>query len=307
MSERIQKVVARVGLGSRRAVERWIAAGEVRVNGGVADTGIAIARGDQVEIRGRKYRVVEQPARKARWLRYHKPEGRVTSRNDPDGRPTVFEQLPRLGEGRGRWVSLGRLDVNTTGLMLFTDDGELANALTHPSAELEREYAVRVRGQIDAEALERLQQGIVLEDGEARFERIVDAGGQGANHWYHVVLREGRRNEVRRLWEAVGAQVSRLSRVRFGPITLPRSLRAGRFHDLSPAEVRALEALVPDASGSKGGELGLEALQGRRKVSPRRARGGNSAAKKTSAKKASAKKASAKAAPRSRGGGKRQR
>ncbi len=281
MSERIQKVVARAGLGSRRAVERWIAAGEVRVNGAAADTGVAIARGDQVEIRGRKYRVVEHPARKARWLRYHKPEGRVTSRDDPDGRPTVFEQLPRLGEGRGRWVSLGRLDVNTTGLMLFTDDGELANALTHPSAEVEREYAVRVRGQIDPEALERLQQGIVLEDGEARFERIADAGGQGANHWYHVVLREGRRNEVRRLWEAVGAQVSRLARVRFGPVTLPRSLRAGRFEDLPPAEVRALQALIPEATGATGGELGLEPLSGRRQ-----------AGKKTGSRKRNAKKAS---------------
>lgn len=282
MSERIQKVVARAGLGSRRAVERWIAAGEVRVNGAAADTGVAIARGDQVEIRGRKYRVVEQPARKARWLRYHKPEGRVTSRDDPDGRPTVFEQLPRLGEGRGRWVSLGRLDVNTTGLMLFTDDGELANALTHPSAEVEREYAVRVRGRIDPESLERLQQGIVLEDGEARFERIADAGGQGANHWYHVVLREGRRNEVRRLWEAVGAQVSRLTRVRFGPVTLPRALRAGRFEDLPPAEVRALQALIPGVAGSAGGELGLEPLSGRRQ-----------AAKKTGSKKRSARKATA--------------
>ncbi len=267
MPERIHKVVARAGLGSRRAVERWIAAGSVRVNGRPAEAGTALAGGEQVEIEGRKYRVVEQSPRPARWLRYHKPEGRVTTRSDPEGRPTVFEQLPRLGEGRGRWISLGRLDVNTTGLMLFTDDGEIAHALTHPSAEIEREYAVRVRGAVDAAALERLTGGIALEDGEARFEQIRDAGGQGSNHWYHVVLREGRRNEVRRLWEAVGAQVSRLTRVRFGPVTLPRRLRAGRFEDLPPAEVRALQVLVPSGGGK--GALGLEPLQGRRRAKAR--------------------------------------
>jgi 23S rRNA pseudouridine2605 synthase len=217
----------------------------------------------------------------------------------------VFEQLPRLGEGRGRWVSLGRLDVNTTGLMLFTDDGELANALTHPSAEVEREYAVRVRGRIDPESLERLQQGIVLEDGEASFERIVDVGGQGANHWYHVVLREGRRNEVRRLWEAVGAQVSRLQRVRFGPVTLPRSLRAGRFEDLPPTELRALQALVPGASGGKGGELGLEPLQGRRKVTSRRTSGRHRGANKPDSRKASTKKTNTKKTSAKKGSARR--
>ncbi|MEX0607536.1 MAG: pseudouridine synthase [Halofilum sp. (in: g-proteobacteria)] len=262
MPERIHKVVARAGFGSRRAVERWIAAGSVRVNGRPAEAGTALSGGEQVEIEGRKYRVVEQPARPARWLRYHKPEGRVTTRDDPENRPTVFHQLPQLGEGRGRWVSLGRLDVNTTGLMLFTDDGEIANALTHPSAEVEREYAVRVRGQVPPEEIERLTSGILLEDGEARFEQIRDVGGQGSNHWYHVVLREGRRNEVRRLWEAIGAQVSRLSRVRFGPVTLPRHLRAGRFEDLPPADIRALQALVPQSAGA--GQLGLEPFQGRR-------------------------------------------
>lgn len=278
MPERIHKVVARAGLGSRRAVERWIAAGSVRVNGQPAEAGTAVDVGEQVEIEGRKYRVIRQSPRPARWLRYHKPEGRVTTRSDPEGRPTVFEQLPRLGEGRGRWVSLGRLDVNTTGLMLFTDDGEIANALTHPSAEVEREYAVRVRGAVDDAVLERLTRGIALDDGEAQFEHVRDAGGQGANHWYHVVLREGRRNEVRRLWEAVGAQVSRLSRVRFGPVTLPRHLRAGRFEDLPQTDVRALQALVPGV-GAASGELGLEPQVGRRK-SPTRSR---SASKKKSA------------------------
>lgn len=278
MPERIQKVVARAGLGSRRAVERWIAAGSVRVNGRPVEAGTAVDVGEQVEVQGRKYRVVQQSPRPARWLRYHKPEGRVTTRSDPEGRPTVFEQLPRLGEGRGRWISLGRLDVNTTGLMLFTDDGEIANALTHPSAEVEREYAVRVRGVVDEAALERLTRGVVLEDGEARFEHVRDAGGQGSNHWYHVILREGRRNEVRRLWEAVGAQVSRLSRVRFGPVTLPRHLRAGRFEDLPQSEVRALQALEPGV-GAASGELGLEPQVGRRKSPPR----GRSASKKKAA------------------------
>lgn len=258
MSERIHKVLARAGLGSRRAVERWVAARQVRVNGQIAGAGAALENGDRVQVRGRKFRVVERTTRPARWLRYHKPEGLLTTRHDPEGRPTVFDELPRLGAGRGRWVSLGRLDMNTTGLMLFTDDGDLANSLTHPSAEVEREYAVRVRGAIEPATLERLARGVALDDGEARFDRITDAGGQGANHWYHVVLREGRRNEVRRMWEAVGAQVSRLTRVRFGPVHLPRHLRAGHFEDLPTAEVRALTALVPAANGDAGGELALE-------------------------------------------------
>lgn len=286
MSERIQKVMARAGLGSRRAVERWIEARQVRVNGQTIEVGAAVGPGDRVQVQGRKYEVVERRPRAARWLRYHKPEGRVTTRDDPEGRPTVFEHLPRIGEGRGRWISLGRLDVNTTGLMLFTDDGEMAHALTHPSAEVEREYAVRVRGQVGPEALERMTGGIMLEDGEARFERIVDVGGQGANHWYHVILREGRRNEVRRLWEAIGAQVSRLSRVRFGPVTLPRHVRAGRFEDLPAADIRALQALVPGAAKSDAGELGLEPVSGRRGKPPSRIRSDPPSAKKTAAKSA---------------------
>ena len=174
----------------------------------------------------------------------------------------MFEQLPRLREGQGRWVSLGRLDINTTGLMLFTNNGALANALTHPSREIEREYAVRVNGRVESETLERLCRGVELEDGPARFDRIADAGGEGSNHWYHVVLHEGRRNEVRRLWEAVGCRVARLTRVRFGPVTLPRHLRAGHFEDLPVAEIKALEALAGDQVATGG--LTLEPQTGRR-------------------------------------------
>ena len=276
VSERIQKVLAHAGVGSRRAVERAIADGQVRVNGKVIGTGHAVTADDQVVYAGRRYRVVAERRRPAKWLRYHKPVGRVSTRHDPEGRPTVFDVLPRLPEGRGRWVSLGRLDVTTTGLMLFTDDGELANALTRPSAGIEREYAVRVRGPVDAATLERLQAGIELDDGPARFTSIVDAGGEGSNHWYHVVLHEGRRNEVRRLWEAVGCQVARLTRVRFGPVGLPRHLRADRFEDLPAAEVRSLLAALPQSQQPDARPvLRLEPWQGRRtpargKPGPRR-------------------------------------
>ena len=260
MAERIQKVLARAGIGSRRALERWIAEGRVRLNGETAATGAAVSENDRVEVDGRAYHVVARRRRPPRWLRYHKPEGQVSTREDPEGRPTVFQQLPRLRTGR--WVSLGRLDLNTTGLMLFTDDGEAVNALTHPSAGIEREYAVRVRGAVDAETLARLTEGILLDDGEARFDRVTDAGGQGVNHWYHVVLHEGRRNEVRRIWEAVGCQVARLTRVRFGPVVLPRHLRAGRFEDLPEEEAALLNELAGRAGGAA--ELALEPVQGRR-------------------------------------------
>lgn len=278
MSERIHKVLARAGLGSRRAVERLLTDGAIRVNGEVVAVGAALKRDDRVQIEGRRYRVVARPPRRARWLRYHKPEGRVSTRSDPEGRPTVFDALPRLREADGRWVSLGRLDVNTTGLMLFTDDGTLANALTHPSAGIEREYAVRVRGPVAPETLERLTAGVLLDDGEAKFDRIIDAGGQGANHWYHVILHEGRRNEVRRIWEAVGCQVARLTRVRFGPVTLPRHIRPGRFEDLPAEEARALQELA--GVGDRGGELALEpessrgrrAARARGKGKPRKSR-----------------------------------
>ncbi len=237
--ERIQKLLARHGLGSRREIEQWIRAGRVRVNGAPAQLGGCIGPGDVVEVDGRRLRLLrEEKARPSRVLAYHKPVGEVCSRDDPRGRPTVFARLPRLA--RGRWIAVGRLDINTSGLLLFTTDGDLANRLMHPRTGVEREYAVRVRGEVTPEMLAHLRRGVMLEDGEAAFVRIVHAGGRGSNHWYHVVLREGRKREVRRLWESQGLQVSRLIRVRYGPVALPRGLRAGHWRELDEREIRAL-------------------------------------------------------------------
>ena len=237
MKERLQKILARAGLGSRREIEDWIRAGRVAVNGRTARLGDQAGPRDRITIDGRPVRL--QPAER-RVILYHKPAGEVCTRRDPEGRPTVFRNLPRVKGGR--WIAVGRLDLNTSGLMLFTTDGELANRLMHPSREIEREYAVRVLGQVPAEILDALQRGVQLEDGPARFESITDAGGEGANHWYHVVLKEGRYREVRRLWEAAGVTVSRLIRIRFGPVRLPRNLRTGHWRELGGRELDALLA-----------------------------------------------------------------
>lgn len=229
MDEKIQKVLATLGYASRREVERWIAAGRVKVNGEVIGLGARVGPDDAIVVDGKPVSR-NHDLQPTRILMYHKPAGEVSTRNDPEGRPCVFDQLPRLR--KARWIAVGRLDINTTGLLLFTDNGELANRLMHPSYELEREYAVRVLGEVTPEKLASLQQGVELEDGPARFVSIQDAGGSGANHWYHVSLLEGRNREVRRLWEAVGHQVSRLHRIRYGPVTLPRSLRLGQYQEL---------------------------------------------------------------------------
>jgi 23S rRNA pseudouridine2605 synthase len=240
-AERLQKVLAAAGLGSRREIETWISEGRITINGRTAVLGDRIRGVDRVSLDGRPVKALERSSEtRRRVILYHKPEGELTTRNDPEGRPTVFEALPRL---RGsRWVSVGRLDTNTSGLLIFTNDGALANKLMHPSSELEREYAVRVLGKVTDDQLAQLKRGIRLEDGMAKFDDIAEAGGEGANHWYNVILREGRNREVRRLWEAVGVTVSRLIRIRFGSLSLPRNLPRGAWRDATQEEMDALSA-----------------------------------------------------------------
>ena len=231
--ERLQKVLARFGIGSRREVDDWIAGGRVEVNGEPAVPGQKVGPGDRVKVDG-KLVPLRFVNRAPRVLLYHKPEGEIVSRDDPEGRPSVFDRLPILR--RGRWIAVGRLDFNTSGLLLFTDDGTVANRLMHPSFELEREYAVRLLGQLDEQQIESLTTGIQLEDGLAKFASLRDAGGEGVNHWYRVTLFEGRNREVRRMFESVGLTVSRLMRVRYGPVELPARLKRGMWMELPEAE-----------------------------------------------------------------------
>jgi 23S rRNA pseudouridine2605 synthase len=237
MSERLQKFLAHIGLGSRRQIEDWIREERVTVNGAVARLGDQVSGTETIQVDGEPVSL-RTVAFKRRVLAYYKPVGEVSSRHDPEGRPTVFQSLPRLKEGR--WIAVGRLDLNTQGLLLLTNDGELANRLMHPASQIEREYAVRVLGRVDPVMLERLQAGVPLEDGMAHFDAIVDAGGSGANHWYHVILREGRNREIRRLWELQGVVVSRLLRVRYGPISLRRGLHPGQWDELDEAQIGLL-------------------------------------------------------------------
>ncbi len=241
-SEKLQKVLARAGIGSRREIETWISAGKIIVNNQTAHLGQRVLPTDKIKVNGRMIAVAKSAASKPRVLLYYKPAGEVCTRHDEASRDTVFTRLPRLHNGR--WVMVGRLDINTMGLLLFTNHGELAHRLMHPSYEIEREYAVRVFGKVEPIILKRLQQGVMLDDGEAKFDKIIDAGGTGMNHWFHVILREGRNREVRRLWESQGIKVSRLTRVRFANIMLPRSLRQGRYLELSPSEISALSKMV---------------------------------------------------------------
>ena len=235
MSEKLQKVLARVGLGSRRYMEEVIAAGRVSVNGSIAHVGERIEPGDELRIDGRKVQFQLEDEVRRRVLVYYKPEGEICSRNDPDGRPTVFEQLPQIANDR--WVMVGRLDINSTGLLMFTNDGELANRLMHPSNEVEREYAVRVMGEVTPEARKNLLAGVELDDGPAKFESFSDIGGEGINRWYQVVVKEGRNREVRRLFESQSLKVSRLLRTRYGSVILPRELRTGRWVELDKHEI----------------------------------------------------------------------
>lgn len=242
MKERIQKILARAGYGSRREIERWVESGDILVNGQPASIGQAIDANDRVTLRGQRLYLEARLQTTPKVLMYNKPAGEVCTQHDPEGRKTVFAALPRLRAGR--WVMVGRLDINTDGLLLFTTDGELANKLMHPSSGIEREYACRILGEVDADMLQRLQTGVELDDGMANFLSIRDAGGEGANHWYHVVLAEGRNREVRRLWESQGVKVSRLIRVRYGTMELPRYLRTGHHKELDVKEMRKLYALV---------------------------------------------------------------
>jgi 23S rRNA pseudouridine2605 synthase len=235
--ERLQKVLAQAGVGSRREMEEWIAAGRITINGVVATIGQSVVPSDKVKIGGRLINTRFVSTRTPRVLMYHKPEGEIVSRDDPDGRPSVFSALPRVRGGR--WINVGRLDFNTSGLLLFTTSGELANKLMHPSSELVREYAVRVLGEVTLDAQQQLTRGVELEDGVANFARFEDGGGEGANHWYRVALFEGRNREVRRMFEAVGCTVSRLIRVRYGPIGLPPQLKRGMTKELAEEEVKA--------------------------------------------------------------------
>lgn len=241
--EKLQKVLARIGVGSRRDVEAWITQGRIKVNGKDATLGLRVDMHDAITIDGKVIKREEAAETVRRVIMYNKPDGEICTRDDPEGRPTVFDKMPRPKEGR--WINIGRLDINTTGLLMFTTDGELANRLMHPSYEMDREYAVRVRGEVDDEMIERLKAGVVLEDGPARFTDIKQApGGEGFNHWYHCVVMEGRNREVRRLWESQGLVVSRLKRVRFGPVFLNSDLPMGRWREMSQQEVDILSAEV---------------------------------------------------------------
>ncbi|WP_374011781.1 pseudouridine synthase [Pseudoxanthomonas koreensis] len=239
--ERLHKVLAQAGLGSRRALEQRIADGLVKVNGEVARVGQSIRSGDRVELDGKAF-VASALTEPPRMLIYNKPEGEVTTREDPEGRPTIFDALPRLKGAR--WIAIGRLDINTSGLLLLTTDGEIANAMMHPSFEVEREYVVRVRAPEGQESVsdslvDRLARGVALEDGPAKFDQVERIGGTDSHDWFKVVVKEGRNREVRRLWESQGCQVSRLKRVRYGGVSLPRELLRGHSQELAPAQVEA--------------------------------------------------------------------
>lgn len=242
--ERIQKLLAQAGLASRRKIEQWIKDGSITVNGAVAKLGDKITVYDEVKLRGRPVKLAGKLRVDTKVLIYHKPTGEIVSKNDPEGRKSVFKSLPKLKVGR--WVSVGRLDLNTQGLLMFTNDGDLANKLMHPSQQIDREYAVRVMGEVTDEMVENLVNGVELEDGKARFEDVQESGGAGINRWFHVVVAEGRNRVVRRLWESQGCKVSRLIRVRYGSVFLPPGLPMGRTQMMEKKEIQALKALVSD-------------------------------------------------------------
>jgi len=259
--QKIHKILAQAGLGSRREMEELIRAGRVKVNGAVAQVGMRVQSGDVIRV-GKRQVTVRDTDKLPRIILYHKPEGEIVSHDDPQGRPSVFDRLPPMR--RGKWLAIGRLDYNTCGLLIFTTSGELANRLMHPRHEVEREYAVRIIGKLTDEKARQLTRGVRLEDGMARFEVLEERGGRGVNHWYRVVLREGRNRIVRRMFDAVGHRVSRLMRVRFGVVSLPFGLRRGGWRELDDDQTAAMLAwslalvtppaeAAPARSGSKPG------------------------------------------------------
>ena len=235
--ERVQKALARMGYGSRREIERLIGEQKIRINGQLAKLGDHVSEGDKVNV-GNRRAVIKSDVNRIRVLLYNKPEGEICTQKDEEGRKTVFESIGKLKDGR--WIAVGRLDINSSGLLLFTNHGELANHLMHPSSEIEREYAVRVHGEVTTEMIKNLLKGVELEDGFLKFDQIIDGGGQGSNHWYHVIIKEGKNREVRRLWQSQDVRVSRLTRVRYGSLVLPRNLKVGNKIELSLDEIRAL-------------------------------------------------------------------
>lgn len=244
MAERIQKVLANMGLGSRREIERWIAQGLIQVDGRVAQLGQTDEGVSEITFDGRK--IVLSAEVETQFLQYHKPDDEICSRKDPEGRKTVYDHLPELAIGR--WVAIGRLDFTTSGLLLFTTNGELANTLMHPSAQVDREYMVRVHGRVSPDLIERLKTGVKLEDGIARFTDVQLRPSKGTNQWLQVVLQEGRNHEVKRMFESQGLQVTRLIRIRFGPVALDDRIKKGKHRYLINREVKELRALVRQAS-----------------------------------------------------------
>ncbi|MEW9810069.1 MAG: 23S rRNA pseudouridine(2605) synthase RluB [Candidatus Symbiodolus clandestinus] len=242
--EKLHKVLARAGYGSRRQLEQWIAEGRIQVDDQTAQIGqrIDCQQPPRIVLDRRPLSLAAMLEENCRVLAYYKPEGEICSHHDPQQRPTLFSRLPRLS--KGRWISIGRLDLNSSGLVLLTNDGELANRLMHPRYQIQRQYAVRVFGQVTTEQLQRLRQGVQLADGLACFESIRDQGGEGRNHWFTVTLREGRNREVRRLWQSQGITVSRLLRIGYASVKLPKSLSRGRWYELSSMEINRLRQQV---------------------------------------------------------------
>ncbi|RZQ52231.1 23S rRNA pseudouridine(2605) synthase RluB [Pseudoalteromonas phenolica] len=242
MSEKLQKVLARAGVGSRREMEKYIDSNRVSVNGKAARLGDRVEENAVIRVDGHVVKIEQQEERVCRVLMYHKPEGELCTRKDPEGRRTVFDRLPRL-EG-DRWIAIGRLDINTSGLLLFTNDGELANRLMHPKYEVEREYSARVFGEVTNQTLSTLTKGVELEDGPAKFLKIKPMGGEGINKWFNVTLTEGRNREVRRLWQSQDVEVSRLIRIRYGKLELNKRLPQGGWEELKLEDVNYLRKSV---------------------------------------------------------------